>query len=360
VYVLAAEASSGADPAGVTMMLAPALTDRGAPPEDRLGEALSLSPDVVHLHQVDDPTIVTALQRVAPVVISAHGYTACTSDVYYFGPGQKCTRQHGAGCVPNMALRGCAHTRDPRPLPGAYRRTTRAVQALRLADLAVSYGSAVDDHLAANSIEPRCVIPLFTTLTPIAGSGHETRRRVLFAGRVVPPKGLAVLIRAAQEVDAEFVVCGDGWELSRLRALARRLGVEARFQFRGWLAPGELARELGEASIVAMPSVWPEPFGLVGIEAHAAGRPVVASATGAVSDWLQDGVSGLTAKPGDARDLARVLNELLADPARQRQMGEAGRRSVQERFSRERHVSELLAAYQSVRATWLQAQAFAA
>lgn len=351
VQVLTGEMSSGA-PSEVSVIRSPALSDRGTPVDVRLGEALSASPDVIHLHQVDDPDIVTALRRLAPVVISAHGYTACTSDVYHFGPGEKCTRAHGPGCIANLAFRGCAHTHDPRPLPGAYRRTTRAVQALRLADLAVSYGSAVDQHLAANSIEPRCIVPLFTTLTPAQASGHEQRRRVLFAGRVVPPKGLAVLVRAAQEVEGEFVVCGEGWELPRLRRLARELGVEERFAFRGWLAPGELARELAEASVLVMPSVWPEPFGLVGIEAHAAGRPVIASATGAVSDWLEDGVSGLLVSPGAPPALAAALNELLGDPARQQAMGEAGRRSVERRFSPERHVSELLLAYGRARANW--------
>ena len=60
-------------------------------------------------------------------MISAHGYTACTSDVYYFQPGTECTRAHGPGCIPNLAFKGCAHTRDPRPLPDAYRRTIEAI-----------------------------------------------------------------------------------------------------------------------------------------------------------------------------------------------------------------------------------------
>jgi glycosyltransferase involved in cell wall biosynthesis len=101
-----------------------------------------------------------------------------------------------------------------------------------------------------------------------------------------------------------------------------------------------------------MPSLWPEPFGLVGIEAHAAGRPVVASATGGVADWLEDGISGLCVKPGDKGALAAALNELLADPQRQQTMGAAGRRTVAARFSRQQHVAALLDAYRSARATW--------
>lgn len=352
VHVLAKEVETAAELPGVSVIQASALVDPGAPAALRLAAAGSLSPEVIHLHQLDDPDVVRALRERAPVVISAHGYTACTSDVWYFKPGQECHRGHGPGCIPNLAFAGCAHTRDPRPLPGAYRRTTRGVAALQGSDLAISYSSAVDRHLAANGIDHRRIVPLFSTLEPLADSGGEERRRVLFAGRIVAPKGLAVLIEAAREVEAEFVVCGEGWQLERMQALALRLGVAARFEFRGWLSADQLARELAMASVVALPSLWPEPFGLVGIEAHAAGRPVIASATGGVGDWLEDGVSGLLAAPGDPRALAAKLNELLDDPARRRLMGEAGRRSVAERFSKRRHVEAILDAYRAARLRW--------
>jgi glycosyltransferase involved in cell wall biosynthesis len=351
VHVLAARIES--EPIrGVTLHHAPDLFKQGISPERRLGEAGSLSPSIIHLHQFDDPDVLAVLQQIAPVVISVHGYSACTSGVHYFRPGQECTRAHGPGCVPNLALRGCAHTRDPRALPAAYRRATLSVQALRRANLAISYSSTIDRHLATNGVVRRAIVPLFATMKPASATGHATRRRVLFAGRVVTPKGIAVLVRAARDVDAEFVICGDGWQLDAMRRLARRLGVQDRVRFTGWLAARDLAPRMAEASVVAMPSLWPEPFGLVGIEAHAAGRPVVASATGGVRDWLQHGVSGLSVKPGDVRELAAALNELLADPARQAAMGEAGREIVAARYTPERHVDALTRAYRSAREIW--------
>jgi len=352
VHVLAREIEAGAQLPRVSVIEAAGLLDRAAPAALRLGEGASLSPDVIHLHQLDDPDIVRELRERAPVVISAHGYTGCTADAWYFKPGQQCHRGHGPGCIPNLAMRGCAHTRDPRPLPAAYRRTTRGVAALAGADLAISYSSAVDRHLAVNGIERRRVIPLFATLDPVAAAVENGGRRILFAGRIVPPKGLSVLIEAAPAVDGRFVVCGDGWQLEQMRSLAGRLGVGERFEFRGWLEPEELARELAASTVVVLPSVWPEPFGLVGIEAQAAGRPVVASATGGIGDWLEDGLSGLLAAPGDPGDLAAKLNELLGDPARCERMGEAGRRSVAERFSRRRHVDALLGAYRAAAQRW--------
>ncbi len=352
VTAAAARIDGEADVPGVALHHSPRLFDATASPQQRLGDALASRPELIHLHQYEDPDVLALMRAEAPVVISLHGYTACTSGVHYFRPGQECPRAHGPGCVPNLLLRGCAHTRDPRWLPASYRRAERGRDALRSADLVVSYSSAIDRHLAINGVQRRRVVPLFTTMEPRTGSGHEQRRRVVFAGRIVTPKGVAVLIRAARAVDAEFVICGDGVRLAAMRRLARRLGVEQRVSFTGWLGVEQLAHELAEASVVALPSVWPEPFGLVGIEALAAGRPVVASETGGITDWLAPGVNGLGVAPADASALAAALQELLADPARQATMGEAGREMVAATFSRARHVEALEEAYLFARAAW--------
>jgi glycosyltransferase involved in cell wall biosynthesis len=350
VSVLAARIDAAAEIPGVRLFHSPELFNGRATPAERFGEALSIRPGVIHLHQFEDPDAVAAMRRHAPVLLSAHGYLACTSGVHYFRPGQECQRAHGLGCIPNLVA--CAHTSDPRGLPSAFRQAGRSLVTLRRADLALSYSTAVDRHLALNQIARRKVIPLFSTMVPAVGSGHADRRRVVFAGRVVLPKGIAVLIRAARAVDAEFVVCGDGWRLEEMRRLAKRTGVHDRVQFKGWLGSEELAGELANASVVAVPSIWPEPFGLVGIEAFAAGRPVVASATGGMRDWLEHDVNGLAVEPGDADALARALRELLADPARAQALGAAGKAMAERRFSAERHVAALLDAYGSARERW--------
>jgi glycosyltransferase involved in cell wall biosynthesis len=354
VHVLAARAGSEEPVPGVTVHLSPELLNRRIEPSARLADGLAIEPAIIHLHQFEDSAAFAVMRRSAPVAVSVHGYSACTAGVHYFAPGEECARAHGPGCIPNLLLRGCAHTRDPRGLPGAYRRATSSVQTLTQADVAISHSSVVDRHLETNGVARRAVIPPFSTLEPASGSKHETRRRVVFAGRVVASKGVDVLIRAAPDVDAEFVICGDGWQLDSMRRLARRLGVLDRVRFTGWLDEAALAQQLADASIVVMPSLWPEPFGLVGIEAFSAGRPVVASDTGGVRDWLEDGVSGLCVPPGDARALARALEELLASPERQRIMGAAGKRVVEARFSAELHVTALLSAYADARANWEQ------
>jgi glycosyltransferase involved in cell wall biosynthesis len=352
VHVLAARIRSEERPPGVTVHERPELLDARVAAHERLGDALDTGAEVAHIHQLDDLAILEALRAKTPVAISAHGYPGCTSGVYYFSPGHECTRAHGPGCVYNLVARGCAHTRYPRTLPAKYLNVTRGLAMFRSADIVVSYSSAVDRHLARNGMSRRAVVPYFPTMTARTGSGHATRRRVVFAGRLVVDKGVDVLIEAAAEVDGEFVICGEGRREPKLHALARRVGAHERIHFKGWVNAEELAQEFADASVVAVPSVWPEPFGIVGIEAFAAGRPAVASATGGIGDWLKDGVCGIAVPPGDAGALARALTELLDDPERQRAMGQAGRDLVAEQFSPERHVATLLQAYRRARETW--------
>lgn len=354
VHVLAARDELQQPLDGVTVHASRELFHGEAPLQRRLGGASTREYSVIHTHQFDDPLVTAELQRRAPLVSSVHGFSACTSGVHYFRPGNECQRAHGPGCVPNLLARGCAHTRNPRWLPHSYRHVTAACESLRNADLTVTYSRAIDRHMAINGVQRRAIVPLFSTVPVASGSGHERRRRVVFAGRLVRPKGVEVLIRAARAVEGEFVICGSGKRLESLRKLAARLGVGERVTFTGWLAPEQLARELAEASVVAIPSLWPEPFGLVGIEAFAAGRPVVASATGGVEDWLDPGRNGLTVAAGDVDALAGALSELLANPQRQQSMGAAGRLAVGERFTEQHHVAALLDAYDTARRRWEQ------
>src|SRR5207248_7749720 len=93
-----------------------------------------------------------------------------------------------------------------------------------------------------------------------------------------------------------LVVAGDGPEEARLEALARRRGVPA--EFRGWVTAAEREALTRGVDLLAVPSLWPEPFGLVGIEAGCVGVPAAAYAAGGIPDWLTPGAAG-EAAPGD-------------------------------------------------------------
>jgi glycosyltransferase involved in cell wall biosynthesis len=137
-----------------------------------------------------------------------------------------------------------------------------------------------------------------------------------------------------------LTVAGEGPERPALEALARRLGL--RSEFAGWVDPGRRAELLRRADLLAVPSVWPEPFGLVGLEAGCVGLPAVGFAVGGIPDWLRPGRSGELA-PGDpptVRGLAAALVRALAD-ARHLARLRRGAWEVAQEFTPEAHVAKL-------------------
>jgi glycosyltransferase involved in cell wall biosynthesis len=134
-----------------------------------------------------------------------------------------------------------------------------------------------------------------------------------------------------------------------LRSKAAEEGLSSRLHLAGWQDAGAIEWLYQRANIVAFPSVWDEPFGLVGIEAMAHGKPVVAFSVGGVSDWLADGVTGLAVPRRDQQALTDALDRLLNDSALARRLGAAGRARVDHEFSPERHVSLIENLFQRLR-----------
>ncbi|PID80135.1 hypothetical protein CSA17_05310 [bacterium DOLJORAL78_65_58] len=161
----------------------------------------------------------------------------------------------------------------------------------------------------------------------------------LFVGRLVPYKGLKVLLDAVALCGPEvrLKVVGEGPLERWLRRRVQAPDLQGRVRFLGALPDDELARQMSGATGLVLPSLdASETFGLVQLEAMAAGLPVVASdlPTG-VPDVGQDGLTGTLVPPGDARALARALSDLARHRGRARAMGERGRERFAELYTRQ-------------------------
>lgn len=156
--------------------------------------------------------------------------------------------------------------------------------------------------------------------------------RLAYVGRVDPQKGVATLIEALRELPpgATAVVSGpaDPPELDRLRDLAAQIGVADRVRFAGGLDAAQIPRAYADADAVVFPVTWPEPFGLVPLEAMATGRPVVATGTGGSAEYLRDGANALLFAPGDAGALAAALRRLAGDAALRERLRAQGLRTA--------------------------------
>jgi glycosyltransferase involved in cell wall biosynthesis len=313
------------------------------------------APDVVHVHGFPFPSGFEEQIAERPVVRSLHDHGFdCSTGLRYLRNGRICRRAHGPGCLASVAVRGCAHRLDVRPVVRSYREISHTRLPLaRAADAVVVYSEFVRDTAVRNGVaDERChVIPYFATRAEHAPAPPESRT-VTFVGRLTPAKGLDVLIRALALVpDAwdELVVVGDGRDQAATESLLARSGVGERTTMHGWLAAEGVTEAIRASSVVVVPSRWPEPFGIAGIEAMAQGRPVIASAVGGIPEWLDDGETGLLVPPGDPGALAAALERLLGDPRLARRLGDEAWRRV-ERFSPELHLGALDALYAEVAA----------
>jgi glycosyltransferase involved in cell wall biosynthesis len=200
--------------------------------------------------------------------------------------------------------------------------------------------------------------------SPASAPAQRVAARLLFVGRVSPDKGVHVLIDAFRRVgrehpELELDLVGDEAlppldmqiaidEQERVRALARFYGREGylgpllaalprelseRVRHRTWTGREELPPLYRSSRMLVLPSVWEEPFGIPLVEAMASGLPVVATRVGGVPEVVEHGVTGLLVPPDDPEALAGAIGELLAEPRRARELGQAGRRRAAERFS---------------------------
>lgn len=233
---------------------------------------------------------------------------------------------------------------------GEARRRQAALRACRAVGVASRHMVA---EMVQNGLEPDRVhyLPLFPTMhTPDAmpPTPKVFQGRVLFAGRLTALKGWRHLLDAWPAASAALrrplalTVAGDGPDRAAFEADCARRDVQSRFL--GWVAPSQLAAAMRDHDLLVVPSVWPEPFGLVGVEAGCVGLPAVAFAVGGIPEWLTPGVSGESA-PGHApapAALADALVRAASDPAHLQRL-RVGAWETARRFSAGAHVDRLIA-----------------
>lgn len=147
--------------------------------------------------------------------------------------------------------------------------------------------------------------------------GSFTRTRdLIFIGRLVSDKGVDILIKALRilrdsSIQPQLTITGDGPERQNLERQTTELGLQSAIDFTGNLNSRQLAEQLNQHRILVVPSRWPEPFGIVALEAIACGCIVIGSEQGGLAEAI--GPCGKTFPNGDAPGLAKILGQLLTD-----------------------------------------------
>jgi glycosyltransferase involved in cell wall biosynthesis len=268
----------------------------------------SFRPDVVNLNLflTQLSPLILPLQRDVPCVYSAHwARPVCPTGTRLLPSGEVCRERYGAVCY----REGCLPLRDWVPLMAQmamFRRWRGSI------DRIVTGSEFMRRTLLENGLTGVDVIP-YGMQAHAARPPLSNPPRVLFAGRLVKPKGVAVLLEAFRRVResvpaAVLDIAGDGPDAEALRHAAGENVV-----FHGWLAPSGLEALYARAWVLAVPSVWEEPFGMVAPEAASRGVPSVVSDAGGLAELVVQGETGVRVPPGDPDALAQALVSLLAD-----------------------------------------------
>ena len=299
-------------------------------------------PDIALLHKTrNTPFLEALIERVPTITINQDHFIYCLRETRYFPVNRAiCTlplswRCVAYGCFLGRPLR---HGFIPKFQSLSARR--RMLNAQRRAHRAMVLSEHMKSELVLNGFSPDRidVVPGFTrvpkTEFPPVSDDSEV---ILFVGQVIRSKGLDLLLKAMKILKhpAHLKVIGKGGALEANKALAGELGVSDRVDFRGWVPHEALDKYFEEAAVVVVPSVWAEPFCLVGIEAMARSRPVVAFKVGGIPQWLEDGKTGLIAREVSAEALAESIDTLLGDRDLARKIGACGRKRAMEEFSSE-------------------------
>lgn len=317
----------------------------------------SFQPDVVLVHKTEQVDRIAELSRSYSVARMIHDHDLVCLRKHKYLPlsGRLCERAAGSGCYLRLCFIQRAQPGATVPIRlrslGAQHREMNANRAVRRYIVGSRWmqGQLEKNGFPAARIDVIHPIPrALESVRPIPASGNT---EILYVGQVVRGKGVDLLLRALARLSGGWnaTVVGDGNHLSACRQLAAELGIAERVRFTGLVDHERLEAFYSAARFTVMPSRWPEPFGMVGPEAMARGRPVVAFATGGIPDWLDDGVSGLLVPPGDVARFASAMQRLLGDDELVARLGESAARRLQQKLTHHAYLDSLKLSLEATR-----------
>jgi glycosyltransferase involved in cell wall biosynthesis len=314
-------------------------------------------PDLVYLHKLADlPVLRSLLASGLPVVRMVHDHDLYCMRSYRYDPLTRkiCRRPASLYCLfPCCAM--FTRNRDGFwPIKWtsylAKRKELRLNRRFQRMVVATNYmkQELINNGFEAGMIEIHAPVPP-TSEVPMQSSFSPVNL-VVYAGQVIRGKGVDVLLEALAQVQAPFkcVILGEGSHLPFCQGLCTELGLANRVIFKGYLPPEQMPAYYSEASVAVMSSIWPEPFGAVGLEAMRYGLPLVAFDVGGIGEWLMDGQNGFLVSRMDRAQFAARLTQLLRDKPLARRLGIRGQQLLRERFSFTAYITGLEALFERV------------
>ncbi len=330
-----------------------------------VAEARRWAPDLIYSQGTIDPQLESKVAQVAPTIAFAHNYygTCVSGTKTWRLPRTRpsdCT--FSAKCLLHYYPRRCGGL-SPLTLIRQYQLQRDRLELYRRLPLVLTASQHMRREYLRHGLateQVRCVpyplaSPLVERASPVTVDDEAIQLH--FIGRMDPLKGGLILIQALAEVasqldrDVVLQLAGDGPDRQKWESAATALmqhHSRVRVEFVGWVTAERRAAFFADAHLLVVPSLWPEPFGLVGPEAGLFGVPAVAFNVGGVADWLEEGVNGHTASgdPPTKEGLAAAIVTAARDP-KHLELLRAGATRLAGRYTMAAHLLGLQAAFEA-------------
>jgi glycosyltransferase involved in cell wall biosynthesis len=330
----------------------------GDTPDAALTQLTEWQPDVIFAHGLEDPALETRIAAIAPAVLFAHAYRGtCISGTKTFSTPdyQACDRVLGWPCLAHYLPRQCGGL-SPATMMGLFRRESARRDGFGQYHAVLAFSEHIASEYVRHGVPAARVHRVPAHIDRPAGVAPRSLPpagpiRLVFVGRMEALKGGDRLVRAipiaqaALQRPVHVVFAGNGTLRGEWQALAMQTErrPDVTFEFVGWLSAAERNAVFAESHLLVVPSLWPEPFGLVGLEAAGYGLPAAAFGLGGIGEWLKDGVSGMLADghPPRPETLADAIVRCVQAPDTYAALS-AGALAVASRHSLEAHLDAVL------------------
>ena len=314
-------------------------------------------PDIVYLHNIHNPYIVEVLTELKPVVKYVHDHESYCPKGIRIVNDSLCTNSLSLRCAIN-AFRGNGYRcMGRRSQPLEVLKKIRQMLMNRRAHRNVKKFVVASNHMKNNLLMQGyqdnriAVIPYFTVI-PDDITEVSQQNNILFVGRISPEKGLDIFIESLEllEADFRFIIVGDGSPdyVDMLHNKVREKKLEEKVEFSGWVDNRHISEYYAKSAFLVVPSIWPEPFGIVGIEAMAHSRPAISFNVGGIPEWLEHEKTGFLIERMDIKDFARKMNLLLRNKSLRHELGQNAYKRVSTIFNKTNHIQNLIHVFNEV------------
>jgi len=311
--------------------------------------------DIIHVHSLSNPKLIQEFFKIRPVVRSMHEpRIVCPGQGKFWRKTERiCNIPFGLHCFYHAYKEGCCN-RHPKRLLEAYSNVSFETTEGNKGYKAIIAMSAYMIEEAIKVGYNRDKLLLNPYFTPIVEEENESMvndntKSLLFVGRLSKTKGVHYFIKSGialldKGYNIQLDIVGDGNDIMYFQSLVSE-EYKDRITFHGWKAAEEIQLLLKKSYIMIFPSIYPEAFGISGIEAMMQGKPVVGFDVGGVSTWLKHTETGFLVPVKNVKKMTEKIQFLLDNKTIYAEMCKKARKVALEEFSPQVHIEKLIEIY---------------